>query len=67
MTPEKKARIEELAVKNREAFDQVNLLGMWNTWGQTAADIEQHAKDYATATADMLSAAAELRAAQEPE
>lgn len=67
MTPEKKARIEELAVKHLKAVELFNRLGMQNTYGKTADELEQQAKEYALAIADMQQAAADLRAAQEPE
>ena len=66
MTPEKQAKIEELAViatKKRETFMS---LGMLNIANRLAGKREQIAKEYAVAEAEMLEADANLRTAQQP-
>jgi glycine betaine/choline ABC-type transport system substrate-binding protein len=64
MTPEKKTLIEALAVKHLKAVTLFNNLGLQNTYAKTVDELEQQAKDYAIAVADMQQAAADLRAAQ---
>lgn len=66
MTPEKKAKIEELAEVARAKRDHFAALGMLNIYGRLTEERVQMSKDYAIAEAEMLEADANLRAAQQP-
>jgi hypothetical protein len=66
MTPEKKAKIEELAEVSRKARDKFMALGMLNIMGRTADQRVEMSKEYAVAEAEMLEADANLKAAQQP-
>lgn len=66
MTPEKQAKIEELAEIARAKRDRFAALGMLNIYGRLAEERVQMSKDYAVAEAEMLEADANLKAAQQP-
>ena len=66
MTPERKARIEQLAVIAQKKSDKFMALGMRNIAGRLAGEREEMSKEYAIAEAEMLQANADLKAAQEP-
>lgn len=63
MTPEQKAKIEELATIADQKRQTFLMLGMRNIMGRLAEEREQMAREYAVAEAEMMEANAALEAA----